>query len=113
MVKRQLNMIKIIILLIIFFVNIANADPNFDQWEDSQKTYKDLIEEGFEVKAYSTNTIKAGANLTFLLFITVLQKNKDVFECQEYQTLDENMTTLDMSLVCRKLVQPHQRSVGT
>ena len=34
------------------------ANPNADQWQDSPKSYKDLIEEGFEVKAYSMNTIE-------------------------------------------------------
>ena len=43
----------------------------------------------FEVKSYSTNNIKTRDGLIFLLFITVLQKEKTVFECQEYQTLDE------------------------
>ena len=107
-------MIKILIVsLVIFYTNIIKAETNIDQWQDSNKTYKDLVEEGFEVKSYSTNNIKAGDNLTFLLFITVLQKNKDVFECQEYQTIDENMTTLDITLVCRKLVQPYKKGIGT
>ena len=48
-----------------------------------------------------------------MFFVTVLQKNNIVYECQEYQTLDETMQTLDMSLVCRKLVQPYKRGLGT
>ena len=42
-----------------------------------------------------------------------LQKNNLVYECQEYQTLDESMQTLNMSPVCRKLVQPYKRGLGT
>jgi len=42
-----------------------------------------------------------------------LQNDSEVYECQEYQTLDETMETLDMSLVCRQLVQPYERGVGT
>ena len=48
-----------------------------------------------------------------MFFVTVLQKNNIVYECQEYQTLDETMQTLDMNLVCRKLVQPYTRGLGT
>ena len=104
-------MIKILILILIFS-KFAYSEPNTDQWKDSDKTYKDLMDEGFEVKAYDTNTIKSEGGITILLFITVLQKNNDIFECQEYQTLDQSMTTLDMSLVCRKLSQPYSRGVG-
>jgi endo-1,4-beta-D-glucanase Y len=112
--KRKLIMLRIYILFfLIFFINIAKADPTLEQWEDSEKTYKDLIDEGFEVKSYSTNNIKTRDGLIFLLFITVLQKEKTVFECQEYQTLDESMKTLDMKLVCRKLIQPYKRGIGT
>ena len=48
-----------------------------------------------------------------LLFVTVLQKDKELYECQEYQTIDQNLETLDMSLVCKQLVQPYERGVGT
>jgi hypothetical protein len=45
MVKNKL--ISIIIYLIIFynifFSTVAFANPNADQWEDSDKSYKDLI----------------------------------------------------------------------
>ena len=107
-------MYKFIFLFI--WLNISGlvyAEVNIDQWQDSKKTYSDLIEEGFEVKAYDTNTIEADGGIIILLFITVLQKEKEVYECQEYQTLDETMETLDMSLVCRKLVQPYERGMGT
>ena len=103
----------ILILYLLFFSTKVFAENNIDQWTDSNKTYMDLIDEGFEVKAYDTNTIKADGGLTILLFITVLQKNKEVYECQEYQTLDNAMQTLDMSLVCKELSQPYQRGIGT
>ena len=48
-----------------------------------------------------------------MFFVTVLQKDKEVYECQEYQTLDETMQTLDMRFVCRKLVQPYKMGIGT
>ena len=48
-----------------------------------------------------------------MMFVTVLQKEKEVFECQEYQTMDDNLQTLDMSLICKKLTQPYLRGVGT
>jgi len=103
----------ILIIFLIFFSTSIFAENDIDQWTDSKKTYKDLIEEGFEVKAYDTNTINAEGGLIILLFITVLQKEKEIYECQEYQTLDSSMKTLDMSLVCRELSQPYQRGIGT
>lgn len=114
MVTKKL-MIKyfIVFFLFSFFSTNIFAENNIDQWIDSEKTYKDLIEEGFEVRAFDTNTINIEGGLTILLFISVLQKEKTVYECQEYQTLDSGMKTLDMSLVCRKLTQPYQRGVGT
>jgi hypothetical protein len=102
----------LIILTIIFITKLTYAEPLSDQWVNSEKTYKDLIKEGFEIKAYDTNTISAEGNLTILLFITVLQKKDKVFECQEYQTLDKNMETLDMSLICKELVKPYIRGLG-
>ena len=42
----------------LYFSNL-NAETNTDQWKDSKKTYKDLIEEGFEIKSYDTNTINS------------------------------------------------------
>ena len=48
-----------------------------------------------------------------MLFVTVLQKNDDVYECQEYQTIDKFLETLELSLVCRQLVKPYQTGVGT
>ena len=107
-----MNKFVLIIFLIFFSTNIL-ADNNTDQWNNSKKTYKDLIDEGYEVKAYDTNTINADDGLIILLFITVLQKGKEVYECQEYQTLDKSMQTLDTSLVCRELSQPYARGMGT
>lgn len=107
-----MNKIKLIIILIFFSTKLF-AENNIDQWNDSEKTYKDLIEEDFEVKAYDTNTISVEGGLMILLFITVLQKEKEVYECQEYQTLDGEMKTLDMTLVCRELSQPYQKGIGT
>ena len=36
--------------------------------------------------------------LYVLLFVTVLQKNKEIYECQEYQTIDKAIDTLDMTI---------------
>ena len=74
---------------------------------------KQLINEGFEVKGYDTNSIKTDNGLILMFFVTVLQKDKEVYECQEYQTLDGSMNTLDLSFICRKIIQPYQIGVGT
>ena len=103
----------ILIIFLIFFSAKLFAETNTDQWIDSKKTYKDLIDEGFKVMSYGTSTIKADGGIIILLFITVLQKKAEVYECQEYQTLDNEMRTLNMSLVCKELSQPYQRGVGT
>ncbi len=89
------------------------ANPDTDQWLDTDKTYKDLINEGYEVKSYSISDIQISNGLMLILFVTVLQKDKDLYECQEYQTMDQNLETLDMNLICKQLVQPYQRGVGT
>ena len=73
----------------------------------------DLIDQGFKVKAYDTSTITTDGGLIILFFVTVLQKEKKVYECQEYQTLDGNMKTLDISMICRELTQPYNRGVDT
>ena len=110
MVKRKLSYI---ITILFFISSFANANPNIDQWMESDKSYKDLINEGFEVKSYAINTIETANGLYVLLFVTVLQKEKDVYECQEYQTIDKKIETLDMILVCKELVQPYERGLGT
>ena len=102
-----------IIIIIIFFSTFGLADVDTDQWQDSDKTYNDLISDGFEVKAYDINTIEINNGLKLIMFVTVLQKNKEVYECQEYQTIDDKMNTLDLSFICRQLVQPYQQGIGT
>ena len=105
---------KLLFFIFLLFVSfVLYAEPDIDQWEDSEKTYKDLIDEGFEVKAYDTSTLKTESGLILMFFVTVLQKNKEVYECQEYQTVDGNLQTLDLSFVCRKIPQPYKIGIGT
>ena len=107
---------KLIIFLFSVFMSFSNlsfANPNTDQWLESEKSYKDLINEGFEVKSYAISDIEVGNGLTIILFVTVLQKDQEIYECQEYQTIDQSVETLDMNLICKELVQPYQRGVGT
>ena len=108
---------KLIFLFIFLFTYslplIVNANPNTDQWIESDKTYKDLINEGFEVKSYAMNNIETSNGLYVLLFVTVLQKNNEIYECQEYQTIDKAIETLDMTLICKELVQPYEKGLGT
>ena len=114
MVRKKLMTYKIIIASIFIFFNFSlNAETNLDQWEDTNKTYKDLIEEGFNVKAYDTNTLKTDNGLILMFFVTVLQKENEIYECQEYQTLDNTLQTLDLSFVCKRLVQPYNSGIGT
>ena len=69
MVKRKLiNFISIIILI---FSTSIFANPNLDQWLDTEKTYKDLINNGYEVKSYSIIDIQTVNGLMLLLFVTV------------------------------------------
>ena len=103
----------LILILLVSLSGLVQAQPDIDQWKNSEKTYKDLINDGFEIKSYDTTSINLKGGLTILLFVTVLQKNKEVFECQEYQTLDKDMNTLGMSLVCRELTQPYKQGIGT
>jgi len=109
----QKKLVIVLYALLLFFSISAYSDPNSDQWIDSSKSYKDLIEEGYQVKGYSINKINTENKLILLLFVTVLQKGNKVYECQEYQTLDQSLETLDMSIICRELVQPYLRGVGT
>ena len=102
-----------ILLLFVLLSGLVQAQSDIDQWKNSEKTYKDLISDGFEIKSYDIASINSSGDLTILFFVTVLQKNVEVFECQEYQTLDKDMNTLDMSLMCRELTQPYQRGIGT
>ena len=111
MVKKKL--INIISIVLFFISSSVIANPDLDQWLDTEKTYKDLINEGYEVKSYAINDIQTANGLMLLLFVTVLQKNNDLYECQEYQTMDKSLETLDMNLICKQLVQPYQRGIGT
>ena len=111
MVKRKLVIFVFSIFLL--FSNLSFANPNIDQWLESEKSYKDLINEGFEVKSYAISDIEVGDGLTIILFVTVLQKDQNLYECQEYQTINENVETLDMNLICKELVQPFERGVDT
>jgi len=112
MVKRKLNLFLSVITFMTF-TSLVNANPNTDQWLESEKTYKDLINEGFEVKSYAINNIETANGLYILLFVTVLQKDNELYECQEYQTIDKMIETLDMTLICKELVQPYERGLGT
>ncbi len=110
MVTRKL---KYIIIFIFFLSSFVNANPNTDQWLESDKTYKDLINEGFDVKSYAMNNIETANGLYILLFVTVLQKDNEIYECQEYQTIDKTIETLNMTLICKELVQPYEKGLGT
>ena len=112
MVKRKLKLF-FTGFLFLFITSILYANPNADQWQESDKTYKDLINEGFEVKSYAINNIETANGLYILLFVTVLQKDNEIYECQEYQTIDKKIETLDMMLICKELVQPYERGLGT
>ena len=106
-------LINLTFVLMLTFSNMVSSNPNLDQWLDTEKTYKDLINEGYEVKSYSISDIQTSNGLILLLFVTVLQKDNDIFECQEYQTMDQNLETLDMNIICKQLVQPYERGLAT
>ena len=112
MVKNKLSFL-ITLIIVCLFALLVNANPNLDQWMESEKTYKDLIDEGFEVKSYAINNIETVNGLYIILFVTVLQKDKEIYECQEYQTIDKTIETFDMQLICKELVQPYERGLGT
>tara|TARA_E500000178_G_C16542639_1_gene539483 strand:+ start:50 stop:385 length:336 start_codon:yes stop_codon:yes gene_type:complete len=111
MAKNTLTIFLFSVFLL--FSNLSIANPNIDQWLESEKSYKDLINEGFEVKSYSISDIEVGDGLRIILFVTVLQKEQELYECQEYQTIDQNVETLDMNLICKQLVQPYERGIDT
>ena len=54
------------------FSNLSIANPNIDQWLESEKSYKDLINEGFEVKSYAISDIEVGNELTIILFLSLI-----------------------------------------
>ena len=76
MAKRKLTIFLFSVFL--FFSNFSTANPNIDQWLESEKSYKDLINEGFEVKSYAISDIEVVNELTIILFVTVLQKDNEV-----------------------------------
>ena len=102
-----------IIFCFIFSSNLSLVDPNSDQWKDSEKTYLDLINEGFEVKAYDISNFRDNQGNMYMFFVTVLQKDRKIYECQEYQIFDDTMDTLDLSFICRELVQPYKKGLKT
>ena len=112
MATRKLSFLFIFIFFLFLPLSI-NANPNADQWIESERTYKDLVDDGFEVKSYSMSNIETANDLYILLFVTVLQKNNEIYECQEYQTIDKEIKTLDMTLLCKELVQPYEKGLGT
>ena len=112
MVKTKLK-VFLFGVIVMAFSSVLNANPNTDQWLESEKTYKDLINEGFEVKSYAINDIETANGLYVLLFVTILQKDNELYECQEYQTIDKMIETLDMTLICKELVKPYERGLGT
>ena len=112
MVEKKLNFL-ITFTFLFFFSTFVIANPKADQWLESDRTYKDLINDGFEVKSYAINKIETSNDLYILMFVTVLQKVNEVYECQEYQTIDKAIQTLDMTLICKELVQPYERGLGT
>ena len=105
------SLFQLLLYFLLSFPVVAQIE--IDQWKDSDKTYYDLIQEGFEIKAYDITNIEVKNGYIFMFFVTVLQKENLVYECQEYQTLDVNMQTLDMTFVCRKLAQPYKKGLGT
>ena len=80
---------------------------------ETRELVMETVELVKQIKGYDTTSIKSQGGFTVLFFVTVLQKNKEVYECQEYQTLDIDMQTIDMSIVCRELIQPYNRGIGT
>ena len=84
MVKKKLINIIFFILIISSFSTYAN--PNLDQWLETEKSYKDLINEGYEVKSYSISEIQTGSGLMLILFVTVLQKDKNLLIAMRLST---------------------------
>ena len=101
-----MNKIIITLLFFLFLSNSALAEIEIDQWQDTKKTYVDLIEKGFEVKAYDMTNFNDDQGNLYLFFVTVLQKEKEIYECQEYQIFNNMMETIDLTFICRKLVKP-------
>ena len=99
--------------LVLLFACHAYSEADNDQWQDTGETYVDLINQGFEVKGYDMTNFKDEMGNLYLFFVTVLQKNKIVYECQEYQVFDNTMDTISLTFVCRKLVKPYKKGLKT
>ena len=72
MAKSKLTIFLFSIFLC--FSNLSIANPNIDQWLESEKSYKDLINEGFEVKSYAISDIEVGNDLTIILLLQFFKK---------------------------------------
>ena len=59
---------------------------------------------------YFDESQKEAARISMDLFS---QKNKIVYECQEYQVFDNTMDTISLTFVCRKLVKPYKKGLKT
>ena len=107
-------MLKVtLFLLVLLFSSHVYSEVDNDQWQDTGETYVDLINQGFEVKGYDMTNFKDEMGNLYLFFVTVLQKNKIVYECQEYQVFDNTMDTISLTFVCRKLVKPYKKGLKT
>ena len=104
---------SIILLFFIFVSNSLIANSKIDQWQDTKKTYIELIEKGFNVKAYDMTNFKDDQGNLYLFCVTVLQKEKEIYECQEYQIFNNMMETIDLTFICRKLVKPYNKGLKT
>ena len=87
-------MIKYVYKLFIFTFLLLISNNSFsetymDQWKDTDESYLDLIDKGYQVKAYDMSNFKDKMGNMYMFFVTVLQKDKTVYECQEYQIFDE------------------------
>ena len=72
MVKTKLKLFLSVVILMAFS-SVLNANPNTDQWLESEKTYKDLINEGFEVKSYAISDIEVAGGLIIILLLIFLK----------------------------------------
>ena len=66
MAKKKLTIF--LFSVFILFSKLSFANPNIDQWLESEKSYKDLINEGFEVKSYAISDIEVGNGLTIIFY---------------------------------------------
>ena len=110
LIFKLIYMLRILIIFIFFLTSQSVvAESINDQWEDTDFTYSELIEKGYEVKGYDMTNFNDAVGNMYMFFVTVLQKDKIVFECQEYQVFDDMLNTIDLTFVCRKLVKPFRK----